>query len=894
MQGLDPLDQSPPPSPTKATPRLGALESETLRSSLHHAHRMIQNLKNNIHREKTEKIELRRMLQDMRDELEQRRDGLLGSGSKRQKTRSDPFKKPARPDMLGGSRRARTDIEFEDEDWEEHTVDTPSHGFVPRHLAVPTAGERLTDASDAYQTANDTEGNFETADEKQTTESEDFQTGAESLASDSTDDLTETEDTASQSKTVPRGPRPSLTFKPAGDRRSFISTASDEDDLKTPVVAQTHKFRLRNGRQSFARQRVPTDSTPTDLYSGAISQDSPATVRSDRSPPALEQSLFAELGDLDDNAGFGTPGRSSLASAASTPGVPGYTPNRQFTPQETSKTALRPATVDSATMTDTWQPEQAPAILNAAETKRVEDAPSPVVNRTWSPMPSDFPLPPTVPTSPAKLIDHSTQYTPQRNLQDSPIRNTAFITPPKTVWDEAQSPQAGQTEVSAAPTQQAPRVYHYSGLLMHDTTPASPRGLPQLIPPQQLPFAYSAIQFQATEPIQTPARSAYSSIMTSAQADDRSTPTRAADRVAGSGLLASAAAAMGFRKTRDRSAPVIAEDETSETEKTPGESSAEGYLPFRDASGNSLPTAMLASNADKPAQPSWPPITASHDQGSQTLLTAEQIEDALHQKTAVPVPVARSAQSAQETTNPLSPPTFLEGKLTSTQDPVAVVKPVPVAVTTVDAPMPSPVKRPSSALSQRAFHIAHPPLPADHREAIAKATERVASPTREVSKSTVMGPPALPASAMRRPPTSGEPMRSPIRDSNGQRMSDVGRTQRGTVTSQLSLRSSISSFASEIDERFHLHQQGPMSSQALSNDPRVLQAITQTMIGEFLWKYTRKPGRSEMSESRHRRYFWVHPYTKTLYWSDQDPQTAGRNEMKAKSVLIESVPSCAG
>jgi hypothetical protein len=61
------------------------------------------------------------------------------------------------------------------------------------------------------------------------------------------------------------------------------------------------------------------------------------------------------------------------------------------------------------------------------------------------------------------------------------------------------------------------------------------------------------------------------------------------------------------------------------------------------------------------------------------------------------------------------------------------------------------------------------------------------------------------------------------------------------------------------------------------------------MIGEFLWKYTRKAGRSEMSETRHRRYFWLHPYTKTLYWSDQDPQTAGRNELKAKSVLIESV-----
>ena len=130
-------------------------------------------------------------------------------------------------------------------------------------------------------------------------------------------------------------------------------------------------------------------------------------------------------------------------------------------------------------------------------------------------------------------------------------------------------------------------------------------------------------------------------------------------------------------------------------------------------------------------------------------------------------------------------------------------------------------------------------------------------------------------------------MRSPTRDSITRRTSN--RDQRGTVTSQLSHRSSVSSFASEIDQRFNTQQPGQLGAHDFGTDPRVIQAITQTMIGEFLWKYTRKAGRSEMSETRHRRYFWVHPYTKTLYWSDQDPQTAGRTELKAKSVLIESV-----
>lgn len=74
-----------------------------------------------------------------------------------------------------------------------------------------------------------------------------------------------------------------------------------------------------------------------------------------------------------------------------------------------------------------------------------------------------------------------------------------------------------------------------------------------------------------------------------------------------------------------------------------------------------------------------------------------------------------------------------------------------------------------------------------------------------------------------------------------------------------------------------------------NTDPRMIQAITQTMIGEFLWKYTRKTGSGDMSSTRHRRYFWVHPYTRTLYWSEHDPQTAGKSQLRTKSVPIEAV-----
>ncbi|ETI23390.1 hypothetical protein G647_05191 [Cladophialophora carrionii CBS 160.54] len=881
LEDVDPLEQSPPPSPTKATPRPGALESETLRSSLHHAHRMIQNLKNNIHREKTEKIELRRMLQDARDELEQRRgDSSFGSGNKRQKTKSDTFKKQIRPDMLGGSRRARTDVELEDEDWEDHTVDTPTHGFAPRHLAVPGRGEGTTDASDAYQTANETEGNFETADERQTTESEDFQTGAESLAGDSTDDLTETEDTASHRAGPRHGPRPTLTFRAAGDRQSYISTASDDDELKTPVVTQTHKFRLRNGRQSLARSRVPTDSTPTNLDPETPLQDSPATVTSERSLPA-GQSLFAELGELDETTSFGTPSRvASLASATSTPGIPTYTPSRRVTQQEAPKSAVKVAMVDAGTMTEVPEPE--PGLVAPVAPGNVTEVPVADNTRAQSPLPSDFPLPPTVPTSPVKNTDHSTQYTPQT----SPIRNTAFITPPKTVWDEAQSPEADRVEDVAAP--QTPMRFDYSGLVMHDTTPASPDTPQHLLPPEQKTLTFSTIQAQATEP--TPPILSFTGVSAATQSDDLPGSPRKAENTTGAGLLASAAAALGFAKPKDNSGAVVAEDETSEPERVMNRTTPENDLPLQDISGNSVASKAVTPRLDKQDQERRLPVTARHDQSSQTLLTASQIEEALRPKTAVPIPLPEPAQPAQSATRPISPTQTTEGAQTYDQDGLATMKQTVDLGPAVAAPMPSPVKRPSSVSSRRtSFTATHPPLPSDHKEAIAKASERPLSPAKELSRATVMGPPLLPASAMRRPRTPGESVRSPTRDSNAPRTSNVSRTQRGTVTSQLSHRSSVSSFASEIDERFNMHRGGQMSAHGFGTDPRIIQAITQTMIGEFLWKYTRKAGRSEMSETRHRRYFWVHPYTKTLYWSDQDPQTAGRTELKAKSVLIESI-----
>ncbi|KAF8815724.1 hypothetical protein BYT27DRAFT_7079180 [Phlegmacium glaucopus] len=78
---------------------------------------------------------------------------------------------------------------------------------------------------------------------------------------------------------------------------------------------------------------------------------------------------------------------------------------------------------------------------------------------------------------------------------------------------------------------------------------------------------------------------------------------------------------------------------------------------------------------------------------------------------------------------------------------------------------------------------------------------------------------------------------------------------------------------------------------APSTDPVIIHAITQTMIGEFLYKYTRRTIGKGVGEKRHKRFFWVHPYTKTLYWSSADPGSSNVSESSAKSAYIEGVRS---
>ena len=327
-------EPSPPPSPTKATPRHGgALETETLKSSLHHAQRMIQRLKK-------ENFELKRIPQEARDELDSKRKAA-DAGKKKAPAQTVPPKKQARPDRLGALRSSKDEIVADDDEWEDQEIhDTPTKG--------PARGIGTEHSTDAYVTATENSDAFETANEHDpSTESEAFQTGVETLDGNSDSDQTETEQSS-------RGAR---QVRVASNRLSFQSTAStsdDEEEHQTPVQSAQPKFRLRLGRGGM-RNSSPRVGEAS-LTSSPVIHDSPASTASAAGTPQ-GKSLFAELGNLSDGETEEnvTPQSVRMRSVTHSPEMVRRTPHSSLRTVRSVNTG--PTTAEAGTMTS---PKQTP------------------------------------------------------------------------------------------------------------------------------------------------------------------------------------------------------------------------------------------------------------------------------------------------------------------------------------------------------------------------------------------------------------------------------------------------------------------------------------------------------------------------------------------------------
>lgn len=114
------------------------------------------------------------------------------------------------------------------------------------------------------------------------------------------------------------------------------------------------------------------------------------------------------------------------------------------------------------------------------------------------------------------------------------------------------------------------------------------------------------------------------------------------------------------------------------------------------------------------------------------------------------------------------------------------------------------------------------------------------------------------------------------------RSSSIKRPSPSLQTNQASLLTHSESMATGLS----------LATMASLSAPSIIPALTQTMIGEYLHKYYRRLGGSLFQSSRHERYFWVHPYTLTLYWSTSNPvlENPGNNKTRAAAIMgVESV-----
>ena len=187
--------------------------------------------------------------------------------------------------------------------------------------------------------------------------------------------------------------------------------------------------------------------------------------------------------------------------------------------------------------------------------------------------------------------------------------------------------------------------------------------------------------------------------------------------------------------------------------------------------------------------------------------------------------------------------------------------------------------------------LSPPPPELIHRATSPAFGSALSIPNRNVFGTRQHGSSMPPSQTGMRQPPSTSSFRSAINTATYSQQSiagpSVGRKHMSSTSLGSSHRSSLSSdrhiFADSSNLRHQRTGSVEQPSGEETTDPSIIHAITQTMIGEFLYKYPRKTIGKGYGDRRHKRFFWVHPYTKTLYWSSADPGSSSVSESSAKS-----------
>jgi hypothetical protein len=209
--------------------------------------------------------------------------------------------------------------------------------------------------------------------------------------------------------------------------------------------------------------------------------------------------------------------------------------------------------------------------------------------------------------------------------------------------------------------------------------------------------------------------------------------------------------------------------------------------------------------------------------------------------------------------------------------------------------LPPPPSMPPPTGSIKKMSTGAPPRPTSPPpdELLNRAPSAFRQSGQKSAPSTIrkMGPPTTAtrqaSSSSFQPTSSSTPVRGEAwaksRDSVRRRAHQVITSDTRSITSSFAeshRNPSLSSMESSSQPR--LAGQADNSREPVT-DPTAIHAITQTMIGEYLYKYTRNKLGKGQSDNRHKRFFWVHPYTKTLYWSGEDPGSTSASESSSKS-----------
>lgn len=262
------LDASPPQSPTKGSSHHPALETETIKRSLGHAHKMVASLRAAFNKEKSEKLDLKRQLAETTDELDSLRTGS-GANLRNKRSRNFAAQRGGLAAGLGGARKVQSRVYDESTDpegWEDHASGT----------------ETTTTESDDFQSA------FETAQDEPT--DADYITGQETMDEGSEGEHTETEDSS--------GVRGGVFQRFGGVPAVTSSDSSDSDESSR--LSRSH----RNSR--YRRSIHGVRQSPMAHSPGSVVPKSPGSIRSFRSggdndaTPVKGQSLASEFLSIDD------------------------------------------------------------------------------------------------------------------------------------------------------------------------------------------------------------------------------------------------------------------------------------------------------------------------------------------------------------------------------------------------------------------------------------------------------------------------------------------------------------------------------------------------------------------------------------------------------------------